>query len=124
MSGCTDPIDSGLCKCSQRTSDPPMPKTLPFAPTPENIPRMKEWLLNRFASSTFNTCPYRAPPCLSVPPVELHIDEYATPKVCHTPVTVSLHLKKKVYEDLLRDEALVMIEKVPTGLPCTIHLMS
>ena len=119
MSGCSHPIDDGLCKCPQRTAVPPKPKSLPFAPTEENIPKMKKWLLDRYASSTFNTCPHRALPCLSGPEMEIHIDDNATPKVCHTPATVPLHWQKQVYDDLLRDEALGVIERVPTGVPVT-----
>ena len=119
MSGCSHPIDDGLCKCPQRTAVPPKPKNLPFAPTEENIPKMKQWLLDRYASSTFNTCPHRALPCLVGPEMEIHIDDNATPSVCHTPATVPLHWQKKVYEDLLRDEALGVIERVPTGVPVT-----
>ena len=119
LSGCTHPLEKNICKCPQRTSVPPKPKTLPFAPIPENIPKMKEWLLNRYASSTFNTCPHRALPCLSGPPIEIHIDADAKPKVCHTPATVPLHWQKRVYEDLLRDEALGVIERVPAGVPVT-----
>ena len=115
FSGCTHPLDKNVCKCPQRTPVPPKPKTLPFAPTPENIPKMKKWLLNRYASSTFNTCPHRALPCLSGPPMEIHIDPDAKPKVCNTPATVPLHWQKKVYEDLLRDEALGVIEQGDTS---------
>ena len=119
LSGCSHPIDDSLCKCPQRTAVPPKPKSLPFAPTPENIPNMKQWLLDRYASSTFNTCPHRALPCMTGPPMEIHIDEDATPKVCHTPATVPLHWQKRVYDDLLRDEALGVLERVPTGVPVT-----
>ena len=120
MNGCCNPTDNiSNCKCPQRTAVPPKPKTLPFDPTPENIPKMKQWLLDRYASSTFNTCPHRALPCLSGPPMEIHIDKDATPKVCHTPATVPLHWQKQVYDDLLRDEALGVIERVPLGTPVT-----
>ena len=81
---------------------------------------MKQWLLDRYASSTFNTCPHRALPCMSGPPMEIHIDENAIPKVCHTPATVPLHWQKRVYDDLLRDEALGVLERVPTGVPVTL----
>ena len=80
---------------------------------------MKDWLLDRYSSSTFNTCPHRPLPCMSGPPMEIHIDENATPKVCNTPATVPLHWQQRVYEDLLRDEALGVIERVPIGVPVT-----
>ena len=107
------------CDCPQRSAVPERPKSLPFPATPGNIPRMKEWLIDRYASSTFNTCPHRALPCMSGPPMEIHVDPEATPKVCNKPAPVPLHWQQRVYEDLLRDEALGVIERVPSGVPVT-----
>ena len=56
---------------------------------------------------------------MSGPPMEIHIDDKASPKVCNTPATVPLHWQDRVYEDLLRDEALGVIERVPIGVPVT-----
>ena len=78
---------------------------------------MKNWLLAIFASSTFNMCPHRPLPVMSGPPVEIHLKDDAVPRACHTPANVPLHWQKQVYEDLLRDEALGVIEKVPYGEP-------
>ena len=105
------------CSCPQRASPPLRPPELPFAPTPENNGRMKQWLLDQYASSTFNTCPHRPLSCMEGPPVEIHIDPSATPRACHTPATVALHWQQQVHEDLLRDEALGVIERVPYGEP-------
>ena len=80
---------------------------------------MKAWLLDRYASSTFNTCPHRALPSMEGPPIEIHVEPTATPKACHTPAPVPLHWQRRVYEDLLRDEALGVIERVPYGEPVT-----
>lgn len=119
-SGCGHPHDDLItCKCPQRTMVPDKPKNLPFAPIPENNAKMKEWLLKHYASSTFNTCPHRALPCMSGPPMDIHIAESATPKACHKPAPVPLHWQQRVYEDLLRDEALGVIERVPDGIPVT-----
>jgi len=49
--------------------------------------------------------------------VEIHIDANATPRTCHVAAPVPLHWQKKVYEDLLRDEAIGVIERVPYGQP-------
>ncbi|KAK3755453.1 hypothetical protein QZH41_007877 [Actinostola sp. cb2023] len=107
------------CSCPQRTGPPPRPAELPFPCTPENNDRMKAWLLKRYASSTFNTCPHQALPCMEGPPVEIHVEPDATPKACHTPATVPLHWQQKVHDDLLRDEDLGVIERVPYGEPVT-----
>ncbi|KAK3711280.1 hypothetical protein QZH41_004332 [Actinostola sp. cb2023] len=52
------------------------------------------WLLEHYAASTFNTCPHRALPCMEGP-------------------------AQRVHDDLLRDEALGVIERVPYGEPVT-----
>ena len=80
---------------------------------------MRAWLLDRYASSTFNTCLHRALPSMEGPPVEIHVDPAAPPKACHTPTPVPLHWQQRVYDDLLRDEALGVIERVPYGEPTT-----
>ena len=45
LSACSRSLENSLCKCLQKTSVPLKPKTLPFAPTPENNPKMKELLI-------------------------------------------------------------------------------
>ena len=49
------------------------------------------------------------------PPVEIHIDESAKPKACHTPAPIPIHWQLRVHEYLIRDEELGIIEKVPYG---------
>ena len=117
--GCSAPHNShdASCSCPQREVSPPRPSELPFPCTPDNNKRMKAWLLDRYAASTFNTCPHRALPCIEGPPVEIHVDPTATPKACHTPANVPLHWQQRVHDDLLRDEALGVIERVPYGEP-------
>ena len=52
--GCASPDDENhSCTCPQRTAVPPPPCSLPFRCIPENNDRMKTWLLERYASSTF-----------------------------------------------------------------------
>lgn len=114
--GCNSPGEMS-CSCPQRMMTPTRPATLPFPCTIANKERMKAWLLDRYSTSTFNTCPHRMLPCMEGPEVEIHIDPSATPKACHTPADVPLHWQKRVYEDLLRDEALGVIERVPYGEP-------
>ena len=119
-SGCEHPhADLVTCGCPQRTAVPEKPVSLPFEPIPENNSKMRQWLLDRYSSSTFNTCPHRALPCMSGPPMEIHIDDNATPRVCNKPAPVPLHWQQRVYDDLVRDEALGVIERVPHGVPVT-----
>ncbi len=112
------------CSCPQRTVPPPCPTELPFPCVSANNNRMKAWLLDRYGSSTFNICPHQALPCMEGPPIEIHVDPAATPKACHTPATMPLHWQQKVYDDLLRDEVLGVIERVPYGEQVTLcHCM-
>ena len=116
--GCMAPTDlDATCACPLRDAAPPRPSELPFPCSPDNNTKMRSWLLERYASSTFNTCPHRALPCMEGPPIEIHVDPSASPKACHTAANIPLHWQQRVYEDLLRDEALGVIERVPYGEP-------
>ena len=118
--GCSDnQIHNSPCSCPQRLIAPQKPTELPFICKPENNYKMKDWLMKRYESSTFNTCPHRPLPCMDGPPVEIHVDPKAEPKACHKPANIPLHWQQRVYEDLLRDEALGVIERVPYGEPVT-----
>ena len=91
--GCANPPNDEVisCKCPQREATPMRPSELPYPAISENNERMKKWLMDRFASFTFNTCPHRPLPCMTGPPIEIHLDESATPKCCHTPAPVPRH---------------------------------
>ena len=84
--GCDAPpiLHGPACSCPQRQAPPPRPSELPFPCTPENNARMKAWLLQRYGSSTFNTCPHRPLPRMDGPPIEIHMEATATPK-CDCP---------------------------------------
>ena len=51
------------------------------------------------------------------PPIKIHVDPLAKLVACHTPATIPLHWQQKVHDDLLRDEAMGILEKVPHGEP-------
>ena len=70
---------------------PPRPKKLPFSATPENIPQFEKYLLEQFASSTFNKSPPF--PMMSGPPTHIHLMDYATPHACHSLIPVPYHWK-------------------------------
>ena len=109
--------DTDSCSCPERSNPPPLPPKLPFECTPENVAVMKDWILKRYASSAFNTCPHHPLPCMVGPPVEIHLNHDAPPKACSTPATIPIHWQEQVHKDLLRDEALGVIERVPYGEP-------
>lgn len=112
------------CSCPLRTDVPKRPKQLRFEPKPMNNHRMKEWLLDKFSSSTFNVCPHKPLQQMAGPPLKFHVDPQAEPQVCRKPSPVSLHWQERVHADLLRDEALGVIERVPYGeTPSWCHRM-
>ncbi len=107
------------CQCPRRTSVPSKPLTLPFPPIEENNTKMKAWLLETFASSTFNTCPHQPLQQMDGPPMEFHVDPQAKPHVRHNPSPIPIHWQERVKEDIYRDVALDVIEPVPYGTPVT-----
>jgi hypothetical protein len=57
--GCSATEKNGAtCSCPQRSIVPDCPTSLPFACAPENNGKIKQWLLDIYAPSTFNTCPH------------------------------------------------------------------
>ena len=81
-------------------------RLLPFRCIPENNNRIKTWLLERYASSTFHTCPHRHLHCMAGPHIEIHVSPSAKPRAFHTPVSIPLHWQQQVHADLLRDKTL------------------
>ena len=106
------PPDGKTCR-----EDVPEITELPFPCTPENNAKMREWLLERFSKSTFCKCLHHPIPTMSGPPLEIHVKEDAKPYCRHKAKPVPVHWQQKVYDDLLRDEALGVIERVPYGEP-------
>ena len=103
------------CSCPVCKPIPPRPSHLLFECTPKNIDSMCAWLRDQFSACTFNTCPHQPLPEMSGPPIEIHLDPAATPRVCHTPANVPLHWQDRVKADLERDVDLGVIERVPYG---------
>ena len=105
------------CGCPRRCLPPGKPKRLPFECSPENSGKMKKWLLDRYASSTFNQCPHQLLPSMDGPPVAFHVAKDAKPVQLTTPAPVPLHWQEKVKQDLDRDVNLGVLERVPYGEP-------
>jgi len=84
-----------------------------------NAEEMKNWVLNRYAASSFNKCPHQELPMMKGPPIQIHVDPHATPVKLTKPAPVALHWQKQVEEDLERDIALGVLERVPLGEPTT-----
>ena len=107
------------CGCPVRTTPPPRPVKLPMTPSLESAAKMKTWLLERYASSTFNVCPHQPLPAMTGPPMEVRVDPDAQPVVTRRPPNVPVHWQKEVSEQLSRDVALGVIERVPPNTPVT-----
>ena len=107
------------CKCPVRVMAPDVPSELPLEPTPENVPRLEQWIRDYYAASAFNCCECQPLPDMHGPPVHIHIQDGVKPIASHTPIPIPLHWQKKVKAGLDRDEAIGVIEKVPPGTPTT-----
>ena len=107
------------CGCLKRQLPPRRPSELPFPCNSENAGRMKKWLLNRYSASTFNKCPHQILPEMEGPPIKIHVDREAKPVAMRTHAPVPLHWQDRVEQELYRDVALGVLEKVPHGEPTT-----
>ena len=107
------------CGCLKREPPPSKPESLPYPAVAGNAEAMKCWLLDTYASSTFNKCPHQPLPVMEGPPLQIHIDKNAQPIALKKPVPVALHWKDQVEQDLLRDVSLGVLERVPHGEPTT-----
>ena len=76
---------------------------------------MKEYILDRWASSTFNQCPHQKLPVMEGPPISLHVQDDSKPVRAFTPAPVALHWQEKVKAELDRDVDLGVLERVPYG---------
>lgn len=114
--GCIDGAKGNdKCTCPTRQPAPQRPGMLPFSCTAENNIKIRNWLIDRNASSTFNKCPHHPLPVMDGPPVKIHLGDGAIPRIYHTDTPIPVQWQEKVHDDLLRDEALGVIEGVPYG---------
>ena len=107
------------CSCPIRTKPPPLPTALPFLATDANRTALQNWILDRYRSSTFNTCECQTIPLMEGPPLELHVDPEAKPIAVHKPIPVPLHWQQEVKESIDRDVKRGVLEAAPVGEPVT-----
>ena len=103
------------CKCPRHQLPPAKPSKLSFPATENNWENLQNWLLSKFESSSFNTCPHQPLPMMEGPPLCLMIDPNAKPVAFHTPVPVPLHWQEDVKAGLDQDVQLSVIEPVSVG---------
>ena len=111
----TTPLD---CNCPRRAKLPPLPTSLPCSATEENISKLKQYLLDYYKSSTFNTCEHQPLPMMEGPPMHLMIDPKAKTNAYHSPILIPIHWQD-VKAGLDRDVRLGVLEPVPVGEPVT-----
>ena len=78
---------------------------MPCEPVEKNVGKMKEYLLDAYASSAFNKCPHEPLPMMKCAPIRIHVKEDAKPVACKTASTVPLHLREAVKAQLEEDVA-------------------
>ena len=117
--GVPNPTDTP-CQCPRWSPPPTNEPCLPCEPTEANLPRIKQYSLDQFASSALNCCEQQPLPLVTEPPpLRLFVDESATPIACRTPNTVPAHWYQDVKAGLDHDERLGTIERVPVNEPVT-----
>ena len=111
----------GICNCPRRGEVPPIPTRLPpgLDATEKNLPDLKQWLIEYYKSTTFNTCEHQPLPMMSGEPLKLHVDPKAKPVAAHRPAMVPIHWQDQVYRDLERDVNLGVLERVGPNTPVT-----
>ena len=90
------------------------PSSLPYPTTEENIPCLKEYLLNAFADTTFNTNA-RPLPAMKCKDFEIHLVQPNVPHHANIPLPVPNHLRDAVKKQLDDDVARGVLRKVPLG---------
>ena len=114
--------EAPICSCPQRPAEPPpLPTSLPpgLNATPEDVPALKQWILDYYASSTFNTCTHQPLRMMTGEPLRLYVDPDAKPYAVHKPAIIPIHWQEQVFNDLERDVRLGVLEKVPQNTPVT-----
>ena len=97
-------------------SIPQIPERIPYDPTPENIPLLKQFLLNAFSETAFNSDKDRYFPIMKgVPPAHIHLKPGAEPFVRRTPNLIPYFWRDAAKKLLDQHEKRGIIEKTPIG---------
>ena len=103
--------DEKPCNCPKRSLPPTDDPVLPCEPTEENLPILKQYILDRYQSSAFNCCEHQPLPLMTdAPPLRLFVDPQATPVAVTSPTSVPHHWAADVKAGLERDVRLGVLE--------------
>ena len=108
------------CQCPHRDSDPPPLVTeLPdhLRDCGDDIPNMKQWLLDQYSATVFNTCKHQAMPHMTGDLLRIFMDPQAKPVTVNNPASIPIHWHDKVKRDLDREVRLGDLERVPVNTP-------
>ena len=85
------PVGTAVSACQPQplVKLPVRPQCPPYPPTEKNVPKLKEWLLDEFATTAFNN--EGEFPFLSGPDGRIHLREDAVPRARHAPIPVPFH---------------------------------
>ena len=99
-----------------RSPPPSRPTQLPYPPTPENVGKLEQYIVEQFSSSAFNkAAPF--PAMKDVPPAHIHLKKDAVPHARHVPIPVPSCWTKIAKEILDGQVKRGIIEVVPIGDP-------
>merc|ERR1711923_465122 len=85
------------CNCPKRPEEvPPLPTQLPpgLTATEKDIPALKEWILDYYASTTFNVCEHQPLPMMKCEPLKLFLNPEARPVAVHKPAKKAKQTKQ------------------------------
>ena len=107
--------EDNTCDCPVRTRAPDPPTEMPFSTN--EVGKLKDWILERYASSTFNVCKHQPLPTMTGEPLRIFLDPDAKPHAVHTPSPIPVHFRDEVKKQLDMDVELGVLEKVPPNTP-------
>ena len=73
----------GCCNCPARALPPPLLDKPPFDPVEENVDKLKNWIMENYKASVFNTCECQPLPVMHGPPLKIFMQEGVTPVATH-----------------------------------------
>ena len=110
--------ESDSCGCPERKQTPDPPAQLPCPATEENIPKLKEYIIQHYKDSAFNCCEQQQLPLMKeAPPMQLFADKNAKPVAFHKAFPIPLHWQAAVKKQLDNDVKMGVLAKVPLGTP-------
>ena len=83
----------------------------------ENRAQLEEQIRSHYKSSVFNQCGTQELPEITGPPLKIFLKKGAVPQAVHKAVPVPVHWREEVRQELERDCALGILEKVELNNP-------